>query len=309
MKPGRRALGVGLLLLGAAVLGGVKAALDYALEAGLREGAVRLAPDIVLAYRSARLTPLVQAEAGGVRMQRAGWPPLGAERVRLHELYRFYTLPRHLPGQISVDARQLGIELSADAPQAPPVLLKALGYADYYVSVHDLVRLGYSRLAADLSARARFEPEDQELVLELDADAQSLGTVAAALHFTQVAEFTPATLERLPHLPLRSARLRYTPSTLWQRLSAYLAQRNKTAPEELRARLAQKVRADLQRARAGLDEDSLAALEHSIAQGVAMEVHISPPAPISLDALQRQSPERWPGLLKIRIRTSGSTGR
>lgn len=264
-----------IVLLLSAILGGIKAYLDYRLPIELD----KIVSKLPVTYANAYFTSLGAIKIDDVRL---GTVPLRIKTLTLHQAYRFYNL-QSLPRSIHLTAR--GIQLTVHASDsAPPPLLDMLGYAPYYVNGKALSNMGYTTFNANLTVTATQVTDDQHMINGM-LDIQQSGKLTLDATLQTIPPPVKWTGKTFSTLTFKKLAVTYADTGFLQRVFSFLAQRHKTTVVAFKEALKTKVTTDIKQSGLPFDADHLRHLQHFIQTPRTLTLTLQPPNPFNLNQL------------------------
>jgi len=289
------------LLVGAALLGGAKAGVDYWLQWQLRDAANTL--PVQTTFTTAQLTWHNTLHIAQAQLNNPPWPGLMADAVVVKNIHQF-ALQAPLPVELTAHAEQFGLQWHPSTDRQTPGLVTLLGYGPYYLSGPEIASLGIHQLRGPLETHAKFQAQTGQIHLTFAWSLPQLLTLAGQI-----------TVSNAQHWPLRQAltslKLNSAEFTLRgegvARVFAYLAQRAKLSPDTWAQQLIAKLSQDLRLAGIQITAEDWQAVAQFFAQGQYLAFHFAPATPLSLERLARMSPQQGIDSLQFHLRASLSS--
>lgn len=265
-----------LLLIFPAMLGGVKAYVDYRLQTELNK-TVNTAK-IPMTYSDTYFTPL-----GAIRINNLHFSSyhLAIEAVTLHQAYRFYDL-HTLPTFMHLTVQKIQIPIY-DGSTTPPPLWDVLGYGSYHFN---LKSLGYTSLNAELDIIAK---KISDNVLEINGffNIDQCGKLTLQAKLENVPPPSKWTNTTIMEVPFTKLSMSYTDDEFFKRLFSFLAQRNKVTVKQLKQTLKAKIVTDLKQSGLTIDNSILTSLQHFIQDSKTLTIHLQPSTPLTIHELEK----------------------
>ena len=245
----------------AAILGGAKAYLDHQLHLKLDK---TIATNKIKAeYSKISSSLLGQVIIEDLRLNNF----VQIDKVILSKAYQFYDkLPE------SMDLNLEGVQISLDnTNKSVPMLIYVLGYAPYYTNLKELSALGYSNLRADVSLNAKLQ--NKKLLLSGTVEANKWG------NFDILAELNNVSKSSIKRTKLVSSQLKYFNKGLVNKVTDYLANRNKITSVQLQQNFITKLENDIKQT------DITNNIQQFIKNPQVLTAYLKPKIPISVNNL------------------------
>ncbi|MCK5876673.1 MAG: hypothetical protein KAG43_03470 [Candidatus Marithrix sp.] len=250
-----------IIMVLAAILGGAKAYLDHQLHLKLDK---TIATNKIKAeYSKISSSLLGQVIIEDLRLNNF----VQIDKVILSKAYQFYDkLPE------SMDLNLEGVQISLDnTNKSVPMLIYVLGYAPYYTNLKELSALGYSNLRADVSLNAKLQ--NKKLLLSGTVEANKWG------NFDILAELNNVSKSSIKRTKLVSSQLKYFNKGLVNKVTDYLANRNKITSVQLQQNFITKLENDIKQT------DITNNIQQFIKNPQVLTAYLKPKIPISVNNL------------------------
>ncbi len=277
---------LGFVLLIAFLIGAALAGIDYGLQYALRQASQTLAQqNIQLQAQKLSLALPAALQFHQLHLNTPNTPPLYAESLSLSPLTQWLD-PQQLPKQFTLDAPTLRLDIP-DLEEKPPVIMNALGYANYFLSPAELRKIGQ---AIHGHLQVNLKGEGQQLQLETQFNAGLWGDWSLAVTLDAVPP--PAQWENynFANAKLVKLQFRYQDHGLVGLLFEQMARRAGQNAAELRNALLTQLQNDLQRNQS--PAFVWESLNRFIRQPDQLTVTFNLPTPLSFAQLQRIPPEQ-----------------
>lgn len=228
-----------ILMLIAALLGGGKAYIDYVLSKQLNQF-MQQNPYLVH-YQTVSLSLLGDVVIYQLQLK----IPQIDQIIEIKQLTvsQAYLLAMHnwqqWPAKIKLYADQLTLTLP-NTTSSPPMLLKLLGYDDYYLSSAELHQLGYNEIKANVQVIIQVTEKKGQLDIQMNAEQWGKLTMAAET----LSMPTPAQWQ-LDNLPLSTIAAKYENNGLFEQILSFLAQRQSIPLDIFKQTLINKINHDI----------------------------------------------------------------
>ncbi|KHD06795.1 hypothetical protein PN36_26310 [Candidatus Thiomargarita nelsonii] len=267
-----------ILMVLAAILGGLKAYIDQLLRTELNLAINSVADKVTIEYSDVTISLL-----GAVVINNLRFGEVHIDTVIFHKAYQFYPLSQ-LPQQLLISIKNVEYSIKDTAAPAP-LLLSMLGYAPYYLTPRDLRGLGYAHINADIDIEAH---SNQDIVsLSGTISAKAWGDLSFSVDLNNVPP--PIRWSSSQGILLAALTASYTNNGLVNRVFTGLAQRDKMSLSHFKDGLISKLKNDLSQASRLLD---VSVLERFIQTPQTLTIALQPTPPIRLNALFYSSLKR-----------------
>ena len=215
----------------ATTLGGAKAYLDHQLHQELDKVIVK--NQIGAEYSKISSSLLGQVIIEDLRLQTY----VQIDKVILSKAYEFYN---ELPESMYLELEGVEIFLNNTAESVPirytPMLIYALGYSPYYVSLKELNNLGYPNIRANIALNAKLH--NKKLLVSAEIDANIWGKFNILAELNNVAK-------SIDDMELVSLQIQYFDDGLVNKTVSHLAERGKITQAQLQNNFITKLNNDI----------------------------------------------------------------
>lgn len=178
--------------------------------------------------------------------------------------------------------------------------------------------LGYQDLVLGMKFQADYDPaKGTANISDLSLSAQEAGTLKFAvavsgLNLDQLPGINSSQeelLRFLQHFAYVSLEISYTDASLCQRLYSFAAKKDKTTPEQLKAKIKENIaQAASPQGRSGIDRETQAALLAFVDNPQRLTISMKPASPITLEAgmqtVMTQGPDALVKMLNVQVRAN-----
>lgn len=269
----------------AASLGAAKAYIDHQLRKQLDSWKHSVTDQLRIDYAEVKTSLVGAVVIKNSQLTTNFFGPVQIDTITLSQAYQFYLYS--LPPHIVINLQGVHIPMSDTAPPVP-VLIKALGYAPYYVSPKELRAWGYPEIHADIDLETKLSHDSLEFLGKVNA---IWGKQALQMNLKNVPTLAKwATLAG--QMQLTQLTYSYTDNGFINNVLTKLAQRNTMTLDNLKQTLIDKIRRDLAQAQIVLEANNQANWQQFIRQPRILTVQLQPSPPLAINMLWNASPTR-----------------